>query len=219
MYSQLGNATPKFSKRQVHLLVNYFNPPDEDRQIEINKCLRANVRLKTFHRIHVLVGPGTALPDWIENPRIRVTQIDTDRVTYQGFFDYANEKLPKRAIAVIINADIACTPSINYLRRYVTNTQCVALRRWEYVKKEWTLIPINSSQDLWALEVPIAKLDEPADFELGVPGCDNLIAFMLDKHYTIKNPAKTVITYHIHKSGERSYGPRLKGRIKRVNIE
>ena len=217
MHSQIGRKIT-IKHRQTHLLVNYYNPDNEDRQAEINKCLRTNMKIKEFHKIHIIIGPGVSLPEWATNSKTQIVHIETNRMTYEGFFDYANENLPTDSIAIIANADIICTPSISYLRRYVNSKQCVVLRRWERVKKEWVLIPINSSQDLWAFQTPI-KLDEPAAFELGVPGCDNYIAYLLSQKYELRNPAESIVTYHIHASEKRAYGPRLKGKLKRVNVE
>ena len=206
--------------KRIHFLVNYYNSSDEERQKELDECLWANIGLRDIYKVHILVDEDTKVPDFTNVSKVEVVRVDTDRMTYQGFFNYINENIGKLSIAVIANADIKCNHSIAKFRKFVTHKQAVALRRWELFEKDWKLIPINSSQDLWALQTPInSDFEESADFGLGIPGCDNRIAHILSQHYTLINPANKIITKHIHKSHERSYGPRLKGKIRRINVE
>jgi len=46
---------------------------------------------------------------------------------------------------------------------------------------------------------------EGADFTLGIAGCDNKIAHLLNKHYTLKNPSLSIKTYHLHNTNIRNY--------------
>jgi hypothetical protein len=171
--------------------------------------------------VHLLVGEDTKVPEWAFEVA-EVVRYPSDRLTYQQFFDYANKNLPKHSIAAIANADIACDRTIYELEKFVTEKICVCLGRYDKTPSgAWKLTKKNDTQDLWAFRVPIKKLVETPNFYLGVPGCDNHIAYILSKSYGLKNPSKKIIAKHLHTSGIRNRRPgeRVKGKIRRINPE
>jgi hypothetical protein len=205
---------------KIHYAVNYYNPEQKDRRKEINKCLRGNIKLEEIDKIHLLVGPGVKIPKWAKIPKVKIVKIDIGRATYGQFFEYAKRLT---GIFVIANADILCTPSIAKLEEYVNADQCVCLKRHDFCKREkkWKMFKRNNdSQDLWAVMAPPKEIPGDIDFQLGIPGCDNQIAYLLLKAYKARNPATKIIIKHEHHSDVRNYlNRRLRARIGRINIE
>ena len=59
---------------------------------------------------------------------------------------------------------------------------------------------IGCSQDCWIFKghISIDNIDL-VDFNFGIPGCDNRLAYELDRNgYKILNPCKDIIIYHYH---------------------
>lgn len=215
---------------KIHLLTNFYNPPDKFRRSEIDACLMGNAEIEAISFIHVLKTAETEMPG--ESDKFIIVETKKDRITYKHLINYANAYIPEGDIAVIINSDILCTETISKLEKWVTPEQCVALTRWiprsrpqqpkvmnERGVSDWRLLPINSSQDLWAFMVPL-ELDHEPNFCMGTPGCDNYIAWIIGQKHKLRNPAKSIITKHIHWSDERNYPPFIPGyKVRRVNIE
>ena len=162
--------------KNIHLLINYYNSDNEERQNELIHCLQTNLNIPRV-QVHLLVGEETVVPEWTNEAAI-IVRYPSDRLTYQHFFDYANQNLPENSIAAITNADIACDRTIYKLEDYVTEKICVCLGRYDKgPNRAWKLTKKNDTQDLWAFRVPMKDdLVERPDFFLGVPGCDNHIA-------------------------------------------
>jgi hypothetical protein len=95
----------------------------------------------------------------------------------------------------------------------------LALSRWDIKPNgDIRLFDREDSQDCWIFKTPI-KFKDPPNFYLGKPGCDNRIAFMAwDSGYTVTNPAKQIVTKHLHLTGIRHYTVRdtVKGMHMRV---
>jgi len=203
----------------INLLINYYNSDNEKRQTELIQALRINLNIP-YISVHLLIGENIELPK-LALEMAEIIRYSSDYLTFQQFFEYANT-LQNDSIATIINADIACDKTIYKLEKYVTEKVCVCLGRWDKIDGQWKLTRKNDTQDLWSLKVPIIKdLIKRANFYLGVPGCDNHIAYILNKNYKLKNPSKIIKIKHFHSSGVRNrcIGKRVKGKIRRVNIE
>jgi hypothetical protein len=61
------------------------------------------------------------------------------------------------------------------------------------------------SQDTWIFKGGVNQVSG-ADFTMGIAGCDNAIAHLLEQHgYNVINPSRTIKTYHLHLTNIRNY--------------
>ena len=118
---------------KIHYAINYYNPQQKDRRKEIDRCLKGNIELEEIDEIHLLIGPDVEVPKWAKISKVKIIDIPIDRATYGQFFEYAKQL---EGIFVIANADILCNASIKRLKDYVTEDQCVCLRRHDFCKEE-----------------------------------------------------------------------------------
>jgi hypothetical protein len=93
---------------------------------------------------------------------------------------------------------------------------CVS--RWD-IHSDGTasLFEHGESQDAWIFDAPIRQF--PCDFPLGVPGCDNRLAWeAAAAGLTLHNPARSLRAYHLHLSRVRRYTDheRLRGDVRSV---
>ena len=64
---------------------------------------------------------------------------------------------------------------------------------------------VGDSQDTWIM-LGKPKVLNYCNFYMGVPGCDNLIAYkFFESGYRVLNPSKTINCWHLHDSELRSY--------------
>ena len=63
----------------------------------------------------------------------------------------------------------------------------------------------NGSQDSWIFRGKVT-IPKYCDFFLGIPGCDNRIAWELKEvGYLMSNPTLSIRNFHIHESDFRTY--------------
>lgn len=159
------------------LLVQKAFSTDSQRQAEYDLCLETNLQSSWFSHIHVIDG----------------------RPAFRQMFHIANEKFAGEVI-VIANSDITFDESIRRLGKLARGT-FVALTRWENKNQFYGR---KDSQDAWVFRAPIAEVE--ADFTLGLPGCDNRIAYLLkEAGYKVINPSLEIKILHHHTSRVRSY--------------
>jgi hypothetical protein len=220
-------ATGDDASYTLTLLYNYYEPGDNPtRKSEIEEVCGANLANARWQRIIIA----------IENMELaeRVKKIPTvcrdvrfvlcRRPTYRWWFELA-ESYNENLHIVLVNSDIYVPPeSAEKISRYEVP---LALQRYEcdsvknLAKARLFVCPRCDSQDTWAFRVKKdVKHDWAlADFNMGVPGCDNRVAWILDEvfktygdediipdlflcTFTVKNPCYTIKTYHIHKVRE-----------------
>jgi hypothetical protein len=103
-----------------------------------------------------------------------------------------------------INIDNA-TANNERQQQNIQENQMYALSRWD-LDEDMKAKHHNTwdSQDTWIFKNSIKSGNY--DIPLGIPGCDNRIAYELkEAGYEVINPSKTVKTYHYHLSNYRSY--------------
>lgn len=170
----------------INLFYNYYKTANEDRQKEINFCLQKN----------------------LSNNLLNTIIIDSqENLTYNFFFNKINNLSTGNDINIICNSDIFFDESVENVK-YIKDNESFVLCRWEY-KKPSQIVFANrpDSQDTWIFKGKIKDIN--GDFFLGRPGCDNRIAYEIQKAgYVVKNPSKTIKTYHYHNSGIRNYNVR-----------
>ncbi|MCY6413455.1 exostosin family protein [Acinetobacter sp. VNH17] len=202
--------------RDIYLFSPYYMSENYERQQEIDKCLKRNVDVINIKKIFLLIDDDS-IPV-IQNPKIEVLYIDK-RPTYRDWIEYT-EKYVKDGISVLANSDIYFDESVSNLNFiFDQNTKSfVAISRYEVIGETNTLHPNpHWSQDVWCIDssAEITKiLKKDLDISLGVPRCDNKIAYLFSVHgFDVFNPCKFVKTYHLHETQIRSYSAHVDKRI------
>jgi hypothetical protein len=201
----------------AHLLTSHYVDPHPARQLEIETTLKQNLANPHIARIHLFDETGAVNTDG----RIqRVGARSPCRVTYQHFFDYANKHL-RGEIVIIANTDIWFDDSLARLSEYDLNDTLLCLSRWDERPGDApTHFARWDSQDAWVFRSPIRKI--ACDFPLGVPACDNRIAYEAARvGLRLANPSGAIRARHIHVSRVRNYTPKQKldGGYRAVPIE
>lgn len=174
----------------INLYVNYYKDTSFDRQKELDICLQKNIC----------------------NPLINVLVLESQsKMKYSDFFNIINTYTGPDDINAICNSDIYLDDTISVVNG-MDSKEAFALCRWDLAQNG--TIKFNSrpdSQDTWIFKGKI--LNVFGDFCLGFPGCDNRIAYEMQKAgYRVSNPAKTIRTIHVHLSNVRNYSVKGKQR-------
>lgn len=198
------------------LFMPFYTPPDPDRAAELLYCLERNLESGLFARIVLLIDDDTQLP--VQDRRLLALRLDR-RPTYLDWVRMARRLCPGH-VAVLINSDIHVDASFDRLGEIFAQDPraFVALTRFD--KQGENLVPHPNphwSQDTWAF-VPTAADDTmhdgTLDVPLGVPRCDNKIAYLFGIHgYTVYNPFPFVRTVHVHETGRRYYSKKGDKRV------
>lgn len=195
---KLALQPPVQKKGRTLLFTSYFETP-EARKRELKTCLENNIRNKDIDHIFI----SSEVDVMMENPKVTVRI--APRPTYQNLIDWANSVSRSDDIVIIANSDIYFDDTINWPHRVHMARTMIALSRWDIhpggLKK---LFAYEHSQDTWIFKGQISLKD--INYFMGIPGCDNRIAYDADKQgYRVVNTAKDIITHHLHNSNIRSH--------------
>ena len=189
----------------MNLLVNYYDAGP--RQKEIDYCLQQNLANELITKVIVFNQFKEIDHPKVENLMVKI------RPTYQDFFDHFED-----GINIIANADIFFDTTLSNARHLI-GKKCYALTRWEFdgeTSKRFEAVhkdcPAHFSQDVWMFRGKTAlkgfdkviaqranaRAYDWVRFTIGVAGCDNVLAAMLKKHYSVKNPASHIKCHHYH---------------------
>ena len=136
------------------------------------------------------------------------------RASFADLFRLAADRFAGE-VCVLANSDIACDASLRLVEPLVAGDRpvLVALTRWDDAagpSMEGRVDPVawrfySHSQDAWAFVA--GRLPEfPADFLLGIPGCETRMAYeAAAAGVRIVDPALSVRTWHLHASGTRTW--------------
>lgn len=188
----------------IRLFISYYKDKSEVRQRELEHCIQKNIENKFIDKIIVLLeGCDSDFPI-LNNNKVCIVQ-DCPRATYKAMFEYANKLSSQDDISIIANTDIYFDETVQKMNT-LQNHFCYALSRWhEFPDGNIALHNEQYSQDVWAFR-GLIKFPRFCDFHLGVPGCDNRIAYELHKAgYLLMNPAYDIKCYHNHKSDLHNY--------------
>jgi len=191
----------------IDLFSTYFDPKDKARRAEFDVCLKKNVENNFISRIVLFIDDDSE--PTINSDKITIIKIDS-RPTYQDWISKSRE-LYDGSLSLFANTDIYFDDTINDLKRTLSGKQdFLALSRWEVVQgKTHMHSSPHWSQDVWGISDPTAideKLISSLDFSIGVPRCDNKIAYAFAiRGWSIYNPCSLVKSYHLHETQLRSY--------------
>lgn len=171
---------------KTRLFLNYYIDRNPERQKELDYCLNMNQINPLIDKIYVLADshvPATT------------TITFTNRPTFSDFFRMVNDVVEPDDITIVANSDIYFTETLKYLDS-MTENDCYALSRTDNLS--W------DSQDAWIFKGRIREIN--ADFRLGIPGCDNRLAYELSEAgYMVNNPSRTIHAVHVHTTNIRNY--------------
>jgi 2-O-methyltransferase len=209
-------------KQEMILLTGFYEDADLRRRGEILECVRRNTGNDHIDEIHLFVeGPLDADGLLAAYPPLAAAKIrlipQGRRVTYRRLFDYANERLPGRRV-IIANADIYFDHTLARLGAYDLSGKLLCLSRWDAQSDgSARFFDHPASQDAWIFQTPIREF--PCDWSLGVPGCDNRLAWEAERAgLALSNPSRSLRACHLHSSGVRRYSEahRLAGPTRQV---
>lgn len=184
----------------INLFINWHTSENQKRNDEYLFCLKKNLQNKFIDKIFILTDD--VIP--IEDPKIILISF-IGRPTFNNFFSLINRTVNSKLISIISNLDIYFDDSIRILSSMNLNRRAFCLTRYNIIneKHDHVFFRRADSQDVWILKGEIRNIE--GDFQLGVRGCDNRIAFELRKAgYHVLNPSLTIKSFHYHLSGYRN---------------
>jgi hypothetical protein len=192
---------------EIVVFTPYFAARTPERQAELDHCLAKNLDCDAIHRLVLLIDDGHEPP--LRHPKLVTRRIGA-RPTYRQWIEFGRELCPGR-ISILANSDIYFDDSLRLVRETLNGTQrFLALTRLE--KQGDRLVPHASphwSQDTWGLRADQALPDpllKALDIPLGVPRCDNKVAYLFAVHgWTVHNPNAFVLSVHVHETQQRHY--------------
>lgn len=197
----------------IVLFAQYYKPKSRNRRDEINECFRKNIENQLIDRVVILFEDDADMSLFPDKPNIE-KKLFKKRVTYGDWLEMTNDLEPG-TISIIVNSDIYLDETVSYLKEnaaYIDQNKIfIALSRYNITESEHKLNQNpHWTQDTWAIyrgDTPIHRgLLQEARFELGHPGCDNKIAYVMHSYgYTVTNPCAKVLSIHLHKEIERPY--------------
>lgn len=198
----------------ITLYTSYYQDKNPIRQAELDFVWKRNLDNPLIDRIMLF---AESVPELIND---KVTIISSNRPTYNDKFNAINRYcVSPMEISIIANSDIYFDESLKELGSMISGRFCIALSRYD-VKPDSEPVLHNEkfSQDTWIFcgKVKPVKF---GSFHLGVPGCDNRIAWELNRTgYILKNPASKIKTYHYHPSDLHTYHDENKEIIKYLYV-
>jgi hypothetical protein len=198
----------------MNLITTYYQTCNDERNNEINKCLKYNYLNKYISHIYLLNNQIYEL-DFIENnSKIKQIIISNDlnyKLKYNDAIDFINTNLNNK-VCILSNSDIYFDNTLSKLNyKYFNNNLFALLRYDEDVygnKKIFTRhnIPRDDSQDCWIFKSPLNVELNKINFSFGTLGCDNIFANIInDSGIKISNPSLDIITTHLHNTEYRTY--------------
>lgn len=185
-------------------MFNYYRDPDRFRFLELMYCINKNLELKCIDEFIVFIENTEHQHDLPNDDRITFVLQDR-RMEFNDCLQYAEKNLPD-TIIFIINLDIFLDNTIdwNELDTYFNGNRTMVLSRYN-LKSDFSIYTeepdFNNGNfcDAWIFKTPLKPefLQEDTKFCVGnAPQCDNLMMYLMAKHYTTYNYAKKYKVYH-----------------------
>ncbi|KEF41542.1 MAG: hypothetical protein ER33_10670 [Cyanobium sp. CACIAM 14] len=207
---------------EIVVYTQYYRTRTEERQREINECLRRNLNHPRISRVMLfLESDAPPLPE--ATVPVEVIQ-SNERMTYAEWFRWVRRQ--EQGIALLLNSDIYLDEGLEQLTNTFDRPDVfLALTRYNPGQAGLHLNDYpHWTQDVWGVRAD-ADLPESllyaSSFPLGFPGCDNRIAYVMWSHgFHVRNPCYHVRSVHLQASAARAYdklGDRLYGGVSYVH--
>lgn len=193
----------------MHLISQYYNHPNPERQKEIDLCLKFNLENPAVTTVHNLIEKKCHLPQHLkDHPKHKI--ITSKRLTYRHVFEYISSCTDTDNIVAVCNNDIFInnTNKDNYWQTIkedffnINKTpKILNLSRYEYdheTDRIWREGTFSSySSDCWVFQLPILKITD-CNFYIGVLFADWAIAGRFrDAGYHVYNWATKYKIFHL----------------------
>jgi len=202
-------------KSTINVFFPYYQCGDVERQREIDICLHKNIANNHISKLYILVDDGSEVDT--TNEKVEVIKL-TSRPTYKLWIELT-QSLNLSGYSILCNSDIYFDDSINSIEHVLgRGNEFLALSRWEFTQGNLTVHPNpHWSQDTWGFKCTdnfSKEMLHSLDFPMGVPRCDNKIAYIFaTRGWSIKNPCQYIKSIHMHETGMRTYHKKLDLRI------
>lgn len=190
----------------MNLFINLYRDKNPARQKELEEALSMNLLNQKIKTIYAVVEKLSEWVDLIGSDRIVLIKSE-QRPTYNDYFKLINEYAQEDTVSAIANSDIYfAQEGVVLITENIRHNECYALTRWDKLTGcEVKHFCRPDSQDCWIFKGKVKPVQN-CEFTLGKPGCDNKIAYQLERAgYKILNPSKDIVTYHLHNSNIRNY--------------
>lgn len=209
------------------LLTSSYKVNNDQRNEELLMCLKRNMECKAFTKIYLFVDASVDTTNnsviSSESPDLVERVITKERMTYQQFFNFANEKLENGTIVCLSNSDIWFDETLlNITEQQLDQRTFFACTRWGYMNDtggwhwdEGYDKNASVSQDAWIFRTPV-MWSTNLDFHMGRMRCDNVLAYAMHAvGYRVLNPTlpgpKSLKLHHEHRSQVHNYGTAVPG--------
>ncbi len=199
------------------LLVGFYPDRSAARTEEFVDCLRRNLATEHIAEVHVFLEEPVDVKAYpvLRDPKARLVHHGR-RLTYHDLFAHANRWLPDRRV-ILANNDIYFDHTLALLEGFNLGGKLLCLSRWD-VQSDGSAVFFEHpwSQDAWIFQTPLPSF--PSDWHLGLPGCENRLAYEAGAAgLALENPSRSVRMHHLHLSGVRhDEGRRLTGPVREV---
>lgn len=198
----------------INLFYNYFEDSNQSRAEELVTCLRRNIANRNIDTVYVVTEEHTRVE--LNGPV--VIRIDK-RPLFRDMFRIIESRSGTDDINIVINTDCFLDEEDTRTVSGIARNEAWCILRTEIESAEPVQVDENLNkknlkkhsrdmQDGWVFRgKPPSTLW--LDFHMGVPGCDNRLAYEFEKAgYVIRNPYLFVKLYHLHKTKVRRYSER-----------
>lgn len=208
------NKVPNIIDNEIHVITQFFNHSNIERNLEIKQCLKYNVKNVNISKIHLL-NEKIYSDEEIGLCSDKIIQINIKkRLKFNNVLEYVRINSIKGYI-IIINCDIFFDLTLENLAFSELHNKKImfALLRYEYngydTKTSPLFGPRIDSQDTWIFHsnnIIIESHEKVFNFKFGIPGCDNKILYLLNiLGYKIINDPLFLKSFHYHTSQIRDY--------------
>lgn len=183
------------------LIVGHYREPVPARRDEIASTLRANLANPAFDRVIVVVEDELWTPEAaraVDDVRAEHVFLG-QRLTYELAFVIAHAGKWARGAFVLANSDIEFDHSVELAKTVPSGALWCVTRTESNGELPWD--PAHT-QDAWIFRPPLPPFS--CRFELGVPNCDNRLAFEAKRAgLVLSNPGRRIRALHRHDSAVR----------------
>jgi len=195
----------------IRIIYSYYRDANQRRAAEINACFGQIALCPGAGEMHILCEhePPFVTPRTIIHPC-------EGRPKCRDLFNLIATASDQRDINIVLNSDCFPEPADLPMLEFLAADEAWCVSRVEISSAVPLKIDTRKNkrrarkhpfdmQDAWIIR-GTPKEGMTLDFFMGMPGCDNRLAYELQQAgYRISNPASFFRLYHFHTSAERNY--------------
>jgi hypothetical protein len=205
--------------KEIIFFTQFYIPKDLERKKEVVTCLKNNISNPLINKIYLFGEEDYNFKEILGNINIqKIKYINIgDRLSYKKTFETADKLNSGNQIFILANSDIYFDETLKKLFNFNLKKHFLALTRIEEVNNGKNIYYEKDyiSQDTWIWQdklnienrnISKFKHYNKDGIKLGIHGCDNYIAYMMeDVGFIVKNKCKLINTFHLHKNQFREW--------------